>query len=105
VYTGSRVNPRYSRNRCFVIGEGQDRVTAWAYAHGCDWMPDLPGYWSKSLKMSYNAVWMVEQMGLRRTLYDYGPRYWTGYSSPYYKLEKGLSVVYWPQYLVRCPWY
>ena len=66
-------------------------------------MPDLPTYWSRDKKMAYNAVWVLEMMLQRKTLYDCGPRYWVGFTSPYYRLERGMTAAYHPKAGVYCP--
>jgi hypothetical protein len=84
--------PPVTSKTCWVIGELQSRVVAFALLNNCDFMPSLPG--DSAFHLWANLVWVLAEMGQKKHLYDLGP---LGFGSKYYKMERTLTRYYWPR--------
>ena len=97
--TSVRVTPKTAprpprRSGCWVIGEFQARVEAYARIKGCTTMPRLASTLPSRVKKALNALWVLAEMGQRKHLYDIGPFYNPPkITSAYYRIERTLTAV------------
>ena len=87
----TRTRQTKSTKGCWVIGEIQTRVKAFALTKGCATMWRLDGDFDRQEKLFYNAIWVFAMMATKRRLYDCGS---VGNNSAYYALERTLTVGY-----------
>lgn len=90
----TRYWPRRTNSGCWVIGESQKRVDAYAALHGCDTMPNVGEDLPTSVKLSSNFVWVVTEMVQKKKLYDLG---WVDHHSKYYAMEYAMTRWYRPK--------